>query len=87
VPAIALPVFISSGVGWFVVTVEAEGLARVNGVEGEGEIMHAWTVASSLPLIPYVGDQISSSTSWRWVIASRDGSLWFERVSVRTAVG
>jgi hypothetical protein len=60
---------------------------RVNGVGGEGEVMYAWTVASSLPLRPYLGDQMSSSTSWRFVMARSDGSLCVERVSVNTAVG
>jgi hypothetical protein len=41
----------------------------VNGVGREGEVMDTWTVASSLPLRLYVGDQMSSSTSWRFVIA------------------
>ena len=51
-PAIARPVLISSGAGWIVVVVADEGAARVNGVGGEGHVMWAWTVASSLPLIP-----------------------------------
>jgi hypothetical protein len=51
VPAIARPVLISSGAGWIVVVV-AEGAARVNGVGGEGHVIWAWTVASSLPLMP-----------------------------------
>jgi hypothetical protein len=52
VPAIARPVFISRGVGWVVVIREEEGAARVNGVGEAGEAMCAWTVASTLPLMP-----------------------------------
>ena len=86
-PAIARPVFISRGAGCFVVVVGVEEEESVNGVGGDGEVMCAWTVASSLPLRPYVGDQMSSSTSCRWVMASKDGSLCVERVSVKTAFG
>lgn len=67
--------------------VEGAEEESVNGVGGEGEVMDAWTVASSLPLRPYVGDQMSSSTSWRFVMARSEGSLCVERVSVNTAVG
>lgn len=56
------------------------------GITGS-EIM-ARTVASSFPLRPYVGDQISSSMSKSLEIASREGgSKAPERVLVRTASG
>jgi hypothetical protein len=84
---VARPVLISRGVEWDVVVYCGEGEEREKGVGGEGVVMSAWTVASSLPLMPYVGDQMSSSTSWRCVMANNAGSLCVERVSVSTAVG
>lgn len=57
-------------------------------VEEDGSEMIPWTVASTLPLIPYAGDQMSSSISRISVMAKSDGtSNAAERVFVKAAVG
>jgi len=55
--------------------------------EDEGSEMIPCTVASSFPLRPYVGDQMSSSISRSLVIASKEGASDVpERVFVKIAV-
>jgi hypothetical protein len=58
-----------------------------NGDGGGGVLMTAWTVASNFPLSPYVGDQMSSSTSSNWAIESVGDWKEVARVVVNVASG
>ena len=65
-----------------------EGAVRCEeGEEDEESEMILCTVTSSFPLRPYVEDQISSSISSGWVIASKEGASNVpERVFIKMAV-
>lgn len=51
-PTFARPVLSSSGVGWVILAGEDMDVALAKGVGAGGDVIEAWTVASSLPLMP-----------------------------------
>ena len=84
-PASERPVLSSSGRGVFVWVYE--GGVRYEDEEDEGSEIIPCTVASSFPLSPNVGDQMSSSISKSLVIASKEGASDApERVFVKIAM-
>ena len=85
-PASERPVLSSSGRGVFVCVYEG-GARYEEDEEEEGSEIIPCTVASSFPLSPNVGDQMSSSISNSLVMASKEGASDApERVFVKIAV-